>query len=292
MKISLIKNIALIIAFFLFSVSCSKKEVNPLSGPEYFLNYHFDEVNSDSLFSFKEANSKDFLLLLNKGYDKLQIIKLLKISSIQYDDLINSLFGDGLIKKIDTKIFIPSFPIIDSNEIKEIRKLSEPIGEDIALIIIDRLKILEGEMAKFPSYSPINYNLRSFLFSEVLLNRWQIKNIKENFIKSRAPEREGRHLYISLIEGDSSICKNPFELFINKDLIQDGNVYHNIADVIKNDLSNYLNIKRGLFLESYLKSNLKKTTSFKEYNFWIYQFIVKGAIQSLIKHGIIIPPKA
>ncbi|MCK9279590.1 MAG: hypothetical protein M0P71_03125 [Melioribacteraceae bacterium] len=316
MKNTLIKNIALTIILLITLISCEKKEENPLSKSEYFLNYHFDEINSDAVFSFKEKYSKDFLILLNYGFDKLKIIELLKISSIEYDDLINSLFGSGLIKKTDNGEFIPSFPIIDANEIKEIKKLSEPIGEDVSLIVIDRLQRIEEAIAMLSSYSPNSYRLRYFLFSEVLLNKWQLKNIKQNFIKSQAPQRDGKHLYISLIEGDSSSSKNPKRLLMNiegksdriafNDLEDNGVEYSSInlddqinfsteetsylqiiADVIKNDLSDYLNSKRGLFLENYSKSILRETTSFKEYTYWVYQFIVIDAVNSLIKHGII-----
>lgn len=307
MKINFIRNSVFILILFLTLISCGKKEENPLSDSRYFLRYHFDGAEADSSFLFKEPNSKNFLILLNKGFDKSKIVEILKITSIEYDDLINSLFGSGLIKKPDNGKFIPSFPIIDIAEEKKINKISEPIGEDISLIIIDRLKLIENEFLKLPSYSPNNHNLRYFLFSDVLLNRGQIKNIKENFIKSKAPERNGELLYIALIEENRTSGENPFESFKNTKLKRNGDTFefHNslkfsnseiaqfqiIADVIKKDLSDYLNSKRGIFLESYSKSNLQKTTSFKEYSFWVYQFIVNDAVKSLIKHGIITPPK-
>ncbi|KUO59311.1 hypothetical protein APF79_02865 [bacterium BRH_c32] len=306
MKINLLRNSVFII--FLFTlISCGKKEENTLSESKYILRYHFDDPGSDSVFIFKESNSKNLLILLNKGDDKSKIKEILKISSIEYDDLINSLFGNGLIKKTDNGKFVPSFPIIDFAEEKEINTISKPIGEDISLIIIDRLKLIEDKMLKLPSYSQNNHSLRYFLFSEVLLNNLQIKNIKENFIKSRAPERNGKHLYIALIEESISKEENSLEPFISAEQKQKGNAFEFnnsinftpaeiaqlqiIADVIKKDLSDYLNGKRRILLGNYSKSNLQKTTSFKEYTYWVYQYIIRDAVKSLIKHGIIRSPK-
>lgn len=307
MNISLIKNIVYIFLLIFILISCSKKEENLLSNSQYFLRYHIDEAKIDSGFLFKDSHLQKIVILLNKKYDKPKIIEILQISSIEYDDLINSLFGSGLIKKTDNGKFIPSFPIIDFTEEKKIKKFSTPIGEDISLIVIDRLKNIENEIQKLPSYSPNNYTLRYFIFSDVLLNSRQIKNIKENFIKSLAPIREDRHIYLALIEGNTSFGDSSYHSFINAELNENSDViefhksenfspadiaqFQSIADIIKKDLSDYLNNKRRLFLENYSISNLQKTTSFKEYTFWVYQYIVNDAIKSLVKHGVIIQPK-
>ncbi|MCX7796997.1 MAG: hypothetical protein N2249_00045 [Melioribacter sp.] len=304
-----------IFVFVLILTSCiSRKNIDEVLKKDYAFRTIPQNDTVESVFNQKKY--KEILILLHNRFTEREIINHLNISKNQYDLMINYLFGNGLIKKKEGGQFIPACMIIDENCKNELKKIAKPIGKIVSDIIIDRLPIIKDtynthyESKKMKEQT--SFDESSFLvLSNVLLNKWQLKNIEEKFIKSPPPKRGGKNFYAAILVVDSNYelpiflnrayvmgnkivyiySKNLFEkedFIINKARIHyEEWLFEKLASIITKDLIENLNKQKPLLVKYYLDSICKDEVSFREWLMWVYQFIVVEATKELVSMGII-----
>ncbi len=315
--------------FILVITSCStKKNINEVLQGAFIIK---TIPQNDSIET--ELNKKYFkeiLILLHNNFDKDKIKKHLGLNDAEYEEKINFLYGNSLIKKKDNGTFVPSCMIVDLENREQLKNIAKPIGKTAAEIIVARLSKIKSFYSEH--FTEADYKRKSefvknsfdavslFVLSNVVLNKWQLKNIQENFIKSLPPKRGNKKFYAALFqlkdsndsliyfekaykELDDSIkvySKNYFEknsyqvaskkimdyvvLQINKN---EEKYFDEMAAIISNDLIENLNKQKPKLVKYYLNSVYKEETTFWEWLNWLYQFIVTEATDELIQKGYI-----
>ncbi|MEJ5351619.1 MAG: hypothetical protein WHS65_08520 [Melioribacteraceae bacterium] len=318
----------LLIIIILITACSSKKNVDEVLRGTFIIK---TLPQDDSLET--ELNKKYFkeiLILLHNKFDKEEIKKHLGLNDTEYDEKINFLFANSLIKKKEDGTFVPSCMILDLENQKQIKKISKPIGKIAADIVIDRLPLIKNYYSEHflnskekSSFQKISFEEASlFVLSNVILNKWQLNNIQEKFIKSVPTIRGNKNYYAALFQlkdNDDSVIyfENPIKDFndsvkvysknfysekplqiasknftfhenikldINKD---DENHLKEVASIITKDLIENLDKQKPKLVKYYLNSTYKDETSFREWLSWVYQFIITEATDELIQKGYI-----
>ncbi|MEG8946766.1 hypothetical protein [Rosettibacter firmus] len=277
-----------------------------------------NEFNQDQLIKI--------LVLLHNNFSEDEIKEHLNLTDIQYDEKINQLFGNGLIKKKDNGKFVPACMIIDSEGQKELKKIAKPIGKMAAEIVIDRLPLVKEAYSEFftnrkkAALNKSSFDDASlFILSNVMLNNWQLKNIQEKFIRANIPQRGDKNYFAALFQINNNLDniflnriykeKNQIIFTYTRDfkfknnkalagitseqnymlLNNDWNekLFEEMASIITKDLIENLNKQKPLLVKYYLNSHYKEETSFKEWLMWTYQFIVTEATEYLIEKNVI-----
>lgn len=177
-------------------ISCSKekdvKKILEENYDEYILSLDnpYLKLNLDKI-------DKNILILLHHRINKDEIKSKLNLTDSNWNERINNLFGNGLIKKKD-EIFLPTFFILDQYNKKELIKFTDSLSKDLITINIDRLNRIKEETKKiFPNYSfnDISY----FILGSVENDYFQLKNFQNEFIKAFVPQRGSEKFYLALI---------------------------------------------------------------------------------------------
>ncbi|MDH7604164.1 MAG: hypothetical protein QHH13_04620 [Melioribacter sp.] len=314
--------------FFIVITACStRKDINEVLQGTFVVRTI--PQNDTIEIELNKKYFKEILILLHENFDNDRIKKLLGLNDIQYEEKINFLYANSLIKKKDDGAFVPSCMIMDFENQKQLKKIAKPIGKIVAEIVVARLPMIRNfyseHFTKVSSKqkSELQKNsfedLSLFLLSNVVLNKWQLENIQERFIKSSPPKRGNKNFYAalfqlkddndSLIYSEKSIndsmkvysknffVKNYFNvasknfynyknvmLKINK---SDEKYFEQIASIITKDLIENLDKQKPKLVKYYLNSVYKEETSFWEWLNWLYQFIIAEATDELIREGYI-----
>jgi len=314
--------------FLLVITACTtKKDINEVLQGTFVIK---TIPQNDSIET--ELNKKYFkeiLILLHNNFDKDKIKHHLGLSDIEYEEKINYLYANSLIKKKDDGTFVPSCMIVDFENQKQLKRIAEPIGKIAAEIIIARLPMIKNFYSKH--FTNVNNKQKSelqknsfedmslLILSNVVLNKWQLENIQERFIKSFPPRRGNKNFYAalfqlkddnnSLIYFEKSIndsikvysknysVENSFNVasknFTNyKNIVLQINkgeekYFEQMASIITKDLIENLNKQKPKLVKYYLNSVYKEETSFWEWLNWLYQFIIAEATDELIQRGYI-----
>lgn len=177
--------------------SCSKRkdplEILKINYDEYVIS--FDKPNLK--FNLGKTEKNILILLHEKVYNE-EIKKQLNLDDSTWNEKINYLFGNGLIKKKNEN-FIPSILIINENEGKELKHFTDSLAKEISIITLDRLLSIKEETNKvFKNYS---FNdISFFILGAVANDFWQLKFYQEEFIKSFVPQRGNEKFYFALIQ--------------------------------------------------------------------------------------------
>lgn len=308
------KRLSVFILVLLITSCNSKKDVNEVLRGNFVFRTLPQNDSIENKFNQKEY--KEILILLHNNFEKEDIINHLHIEKEQYDIMINNLFGNELIKKKAKNKFVPACLIIDENYKNEAKKIVKPIVKIVSEIVIDRLPIIikayndyytKKKVRDYASFDEASF----FILSNVLLNKWQMKNIEKQFIKSSPPQRGRKKFYTAIIKVeqnsmlpiffnrtylignkivdiyDKSISKETTILNNLKAFNKSEELFDNLASIITKDLIENLNKQKPLLVKYYLSSIYREEISFREWLMWIYQFVVAEATNELVKRSII-----
>ena len=368
---------SIVIILFVFLAACNhKKDI-----PEILLNeFDIKVISSDNSapsINLDEDHLKEMLVLLHNNFSAEEIKKYFQLTDELYNEKINKLFGEGLVKKVDDRKFIPTCMVISIDEGKEIKKFADSLGREMSSIAIDRIAKIKEEYSKISSFKNFSFEETSlFVLGEVIHNHWQMNAIEERYIKSFPPHRGASRYYLSIQEVNAAAKTQPFGIyndkfvdyggyvlgiygnrkfehdfmsqtnddlvkyfglnatdkitdlkkvlieelvkqqrnpkyvvsknhlngFANLNFMKDGKItipvvakednkkLYGLASIITNDLINYLERNRPMFVKMFLNSAYKDQTSFREWFAWIYQFIISETVNQLIAKGYIKTP--
>ncbi len=358
------------LTLFLFLISCtSKQDPSDMLSTESKFEIYPQEVKS-SILNLNQKNLREIILLLHNRIETEEIVDHFKMKKDDYDLIINTLYGQGLLKKSTDGKVIPACMVVNSENEKEIKKYTGEFGSKIAEIIIDRYKKIRDSNKLLPEFAKDSFDDEAlFVLYNVLLDKWQIKNIEEKFLRAEPPQRSGERYYLLIHQKSDEVLENQFTLLgnwyvdykdyyfctfgdvWNKDnfadisrdkLISDfgmskseddttfkkhlidnlvnsikgslhsapldyfdsftkyGIVKNNrlklaritkdenkalfeMAEIITTDLTNYLDNQRPRLVKHYLQSVYKEETSFREWLFWIYKYVIAETANKLIE---------
>lgn len=358
------------LTLFLFLISCtSKQDPSDMLSTESKFEIYPQEVKS-SILNLNQKNLREIILLLHNRIETEEIVDHFKMKKDDYDLIINTLYGQGLLKKSTDGKVIPACMVVNSENEKEIKKYTGEFGSKIAEIIIDRYKKIRDSNKLLPEFAKDSFDDEAlFVLYNVLLDKWQIKNIEEKFLRAEPPLRSGERYYLLIHQKSDEVLENQFTLLgnwyvdykdycfctfgdvWNKDnfadisrdkLISDfgmskseddttfkkhlidnlvnsikgslhsapldyfdsftkyGIVKNNrlklaritkdenkalfeMAEIITTDLTNYLDNQRPRLVKHYLQSVYKEETSFREWLFWIYKYVIAETANKLIE---------
>ncbi|MFA7418680.1 MAG: hypothetical protein WCZ90_03265 [Melioribacteraceae bacterium] len=197
------KNITALLALLIIVSACgSKKEIPELLEGNYRLHIvSFDESKSE--INLDKDNLKEILILLHHRINSGEIKKHFQLSESSWNERINYLFGESLIKKFADSSYIPTVFILDEENGRALKKHTDSLGAEMSGITIDRLAEIKEAFAKIPSLKNIPFEYVSMLvLGAVIHDGEQLKNYQEQFIKSFVPHRGSHYYYMSLIQNE------------------------------------------------------------------------------------------
>lgn len=303
-------------SLFLFAFSQCKKDEKSLNK---ILQKNYEQHFISSGNNFPEISLYDndrykLLVGLHNGFKRNEIQKKLKWSDKELQIEIDLLKKNGYLTEKKGSLF-PSISIIMDNEGEELFKQTLKVAEEIAQSIIkieDRIekKYSEMEVSSESHYSSFKF----FLFSNVLLDNWQINNVEKDFLNKKRTLRHGKRYYIQLAEKGSLVKKEVFGIYGNQYMCQksacfitygnnrvnnkktfeelssmdipllskkDQSVLAEMAEIYKPKLIDILKKNKSQFIEYYNNSVFKNELSFEEYFVWYYHFLYTKATNIL-----------
>ncbi|MBX3006520.1 MAG: hypothetical protein KF816_00695 [Melioribacteraceae bacterium] len=309
------KKVVLLVFIIILFVSCSqKKDADQFLSNEYSVHVlpQIQNLNID----IREKDYQSILVLLHEKFKINEIKEKLKIKDDRMDLLINDLYSNGLIKLNENKEYIPTCFVITESDITHLQSFVQKTGEEMSGIAIDRLEIIKKEytntdLARNHSFE----NASLFVLGNVVHGNFQLKNVEEQFLKAEAPKRGSEKSYVSIIQKNNLDENFLFNLYTQKEnfidlkvvytfgndpwkkKVNDSNlkieplliskkdqeIFNSLADLIFEDISNYLERIKPLMVKLYLNSNYKEETSFREFSMWIYQLLATSSINSLFQ---------
>ena len=322
------KGIIIILLLGLLIGCSSKKEIPEILKNDFQVRI-ISNAKSESAINLDENHLKDILILLHTLVSPEEITKYFNLTEPVFNERINDLFSQGLIKRTEEGKFVPSCMIIDFEKGTQLKKLSDSLGKVMSGIAIDRIKKVKEAYTKIISFKNIPFeSLSLFILGDVLHSYWQWRFIQERYLKADPPQRGLSRSYLSLVENSSNNKHEVFGLYTNRfsenekymvgyfgnqriyinelptegqvnDIVrskkiilpviskEDQKKLYELALIITQDLLNYLEKNRPLFIKTYLNSIYKDQTTFREWFVWFYQFIITSTIEDLIKKGYI-----
>jgi hypothetical protein len=199
----------MICVIFLF-FSCSHKKDIPelLEGSFQAHTVSFDGIKP--IVDLGKNNLKGILVLLHHRVTEEKIKIHFKMNDSIWNDRINYLFGQGLIKKANNGEYLPTFFILDNDNAVSIKKFTDSLGVEISGIALDRLAKIKEATAKIPSLKNIAFeNISLFILGGVTHDYWQEKSYQDQFIKSFVPHRGNACYYYALIQNENLDEKSP-----------------------------------------------------------------------------------
>ncbi|MBI1938703.1 MAG: hypothetical protein HYS25_11350 [Ignavibacteriales bacterium] len=268
----------LILLAVLAIVSCSnKKEIHELLKDEYQASY-IPQPQKDSVLNVDKNHHKEILVLLNNGIDEEVIKEYFNLTDVKYKEVINELYGEGLIKKDEENKFVPACMIVDGQNGAQIKNEVKNVSRIFAEIIVDRYSQIKAAYSKIPSFKNIPFDSSAgLIINNAVLNGLQTKNINEKFVKADPPKHGARRYYF-LLQRKNYFSSNEKIFEASK---ADEKKIEEMTSITSEDILNQLEINRPLFVKNFLNSPYKDKVSFREWFVWIYQFACKDAVEIL-----------
>jgi len=204
------KNFLCLLGLVLIITACgSKKEIPELLEGNYRVHtVSFEETQPK--INLDNDKLKDILILLHHRVAAGKIKKHLLLSDSVWNERINFLFGEGLIKKLGDSNFVPTIFVLDEENGSSLKKFTDSLGVEMSGIAIDRLNKIKEAYAEIPSFKNIPFDYASmFILGRVLHDDAQLKNYQEQFIKAFVPHRGSSYYYMSLIQNEETESGNP-----------------------------------------------------------------------------------
>lgn len=199
------KNIAALLALILIVSACgSKKEIPELLEGNYRLHSVSFEDSKPEI-NLDKDNLKEILILLHHRINPGEIKKHFQLSDSSWNERINYLFGESLIKKFADSSFIPTVFVLDEENGRTLKKHTDSLGAEMSGIAIDRMAKIKEAYSKIPTLKNIPFEYVSMLIlGAVIHDGDQLRNYQEQFVKSFVPHRGSSYYYLSLIQNDGA----------------------------------------------------------------------------------------
>ena len=265
-----------------------------------------------------------FLVGLHYGFSQKDISQKLNWSTDNLIKEIKLLKENGYLKEVDG-ILYPTISIVTNQQGVDFFKKTEPIAREIANSIIEiensiKEKFYLMEISKKYSFSEFSF----FIYSDVLLDNWQINNVERDFLKDKRTLRHGKRYYIQYAEKDPSYTREVFGIYGNQykcnnefcyitygnnrknhyKKIQemdemnipylsknDQTILKEMATIYKPILIDILVKHKNSFEREYKKSVYYNELSFSEYFIWYYHFLYTKTTDILDQKFIIEIPE-
>jgi predicted transcriptional regulator len=169
---------------------------------------------ADNSVDLSKNNFQKILILLHNKVAPEEIREQLNINEMEYDNSINQLFSEGIIKISTDGRFVPTFMILDKQNEKKLNKLVKEIGTNFAEIVVDRHPLIVEAYKKILGFR--NRTIEDndlFILCSVMLDNWQLKNIETEFLRAEPPMRGKSKHYLALLEKDDSSNYQPFGIY-------------------------------------------------------------------------------
>ncbi len=205
----------LVIAFAGCSSKKSAKEILNNKYESYFISFDkskpMSQLESDSL--------RQILVLLHHRIPEEEILDVLSISRDIYLNRINTLIGNGLIKKNDAGEFLPNFLILDEDNLANTIKFADSLAREMSGIVIDRIPRIKEEYLMLAVSKKVSFQDISFLLlSMVMHDKLQLNYYQENFIKAWPTGRGANRYYYALIQSMAN-QNNRYALYKTEEFI-------------------------------------------------------------------------
>lgn len=231
---------------FILIVSCTpRKNVTDMLKGELTVNSYPENIKIDLL---NQNNVDKLLILLHNRVGKEEILKELNMGEEEYNNTINRLFAEGLIKTVEGNQFIPACMVITSEEAKDIRNYVSTFGADVAEIIIEKYSQAKEKYSRLNSFFNIPFEDASlFILYNVMMDKWQLNNIVEIFLRSDIPQRGSNRAFVMVHQNDSFAgtekkiwMENKYEDFGDYQLCAFGKISsrENFIDISRDQLIN------------------------------------------------------
>jgi hypothetical protein len=317
------KKFLLFLPLFLVLIHCkSSKDLDQILNSKY--TKHF--ISSGDNFPQISLNENDrylFLVGLHNGFSKKEVSQKLKWSKNDLLKEVELLKENGYLKEVNG-VLHPTISIITNKEGIELFKKTEAIANEIAVSITQiedtiKEKFSLMEISKKHSFSEFAF----FLYSDVLLDNWQINNVERDFLKEKRTLRHGKRYYIQYAEKDSTFNREVFGIYGNqyrcaKDFCfitygnnrknhhktleemstmdipflskSDQKILKEMANFYRPILIEILEKNRILFKKEYKSSVFYNELTFSQYFIWYYHFLYTKTTDVLaLNNNISIP---
>lgn len=310
------------ILFVLIQCKTHEKSLNEILSKNYEQHFISSGDNFPEISLFDNDRYK-FLIGLHNGFEKSKIQEKLKWSDNELQSEIDLLKRNGYLNEINGSLY-PSISIVMDNEGQEMFEQTEQVAEDISKSIIQIMSDIKQKYSMMGVSSKYSFeDFKFFLFSDVLLDNWQINNVEDEFIKKKRTLRHGKRYYIQLAEKDSLIQKEVFGIYgnqykcndsicyitygnnrVNNEMtfdelnsmdipflsLKDQSILEEMAEFYRPELIKILKTNKPKFIDYYINSVFKNELSFEEYFIWYYHFLYTKATDKLAeKEAIKIP---
>ena len=196
------KSFAPLLLLIIVAACSSKKEIPELLEGNYRTHVVSLE-DSTAKFNLDNDKLKNILILLHHRINPGDIKKHFQISDSVWNEKINYLFGEGLIKKYNDSSFIPTIFVLDEENGRALKKLTDSLGAELSGIAVDRLAEIKEAYYKIPSFKNIPFEYVSmFILGAVMHDNDQLKYYQEQFIKAFVPHRGSNYYYMSFIQNE------------------------------------------------------------------------------------------
>jgi len=185
----------------LLFVSCGgKKEIPELLEGGYSSHLiNFDEAKPE--IDLDVDNLQDILVLLHHRITPGEIKNHFQLTDKIWNERINYLFGQGLIKKYGDSSFVPTVLVLDEENGKTLKILTDSLGNELSGIAIDRLNKIKEAYHRISSLKNIPFDNTSLLILGGFVHDFdQLKVYQEQFIKALVPTRGNTNYYMCLLQ--------------------------------------------------------------------------------------------
>ncbi len=311
------KKIAFALPLFLILMHCTpSKKLNEILNSDYESHFISSGANFPQI-SLDKNQRHLFLVGLHNGFSKNEISQKLKWSKNDLRKEIALLTANGYLKEVNG-ILYPTISIITKKEGVELFKKTESIANEIAVTITEIAQTIKEkfslmEISKKHSFSEFSF----FLYSDVLLDNWQINNVETDFLKEKRTLRHGKRYYIQYAEKNPNYNREVFGIYGNqyrcakgacfvtygnnrknhhKTLEElskmnipvlskdDQEILKEMASYYKPILIDILEKNRSLFEKEYKISVYYNELTFSEYFIWYYHFLYTKTTDVLAKN--------
>ena len=210
------RKIILFLTLLIITACSHKKDIPETLQNKFDVLVISNNFNSPAI-NLEENHLKEILVLLHNNFSAEKIKEYFKLNDSTYNLCINSLFGEGLIKKTSEGNFVPACMVIDHENGNQLKKSADSLGCEMSLIAIDRLAKIKDEYKTIAAFIYIPFdNASLFILGNVVHNYWQMPVIEEKFINAEAPYRGVNRYYIAIVENNKAGKSQAFGLYTNR----------------------------------------------------------------------------
>lgn len=319
------KRALLVLSIILFLTNCkSSNNLNKIVDINYEKHFissgdNFPQISLDKNLRYR------FLAGLHYGFSQEEIRQKLNWSRDDLRKEITLLKENGYLKE-KSGILYPSISIVTNNQGINFFKKAEPIAKEIAASITKIEALIKNEYTLMETSKKHAFSeFAFFIFSDVLLDNWQINNVESDFLKEKRTLRHGKRYYIQYAEKDATYTREVFGIYgnqykCNKELCfitygnnrknhyksieemnemdipllskNDQSILKKMANIYKPILIDLLEKHKATFEKEYKNSVYYNELTFSEYFIWYYHFLYTRATDILAKNQKITIPES